>query len=106
VPRRKIDNRTCNNGDMIRMQELSSDFKTKNPASELQMGFTLDEECAFGGTDKPMKSRQEATVRRHGPIGTYEASDLRQEQGWLPSLDDLPTSYDVDDLALLLSAVD
>jgi len=85
---------TVNNGDMIRMQELSSDFKTKNPGIELQW-VTLDESALRRQItdDIATKSGRYDVMT----IGTYEVP-IWGRQGWLLSLDDLPPSYDVDDL--------
>lgn len=85
---------TVNNGDMMRMQELSGDFTTRNPGIELQW-ITLDESAL----------RQQVTddiANKSGrydvmTIGTYEVP-IWGAKGWLVSLDDLPAAYDVDDL--------
>jgi sorbitol/mannitol transport system substrate-binding protein len=85
---------TVNNGDMIRMQGLMGDFKAKNPGIDVQW-VTLEE--------NELRQRVTTDIATKGgqfdvlTIGTYEVP-IWGKQGWLVSLNDLPASYDVDDL--------
>ncbi|MGR3454745.1 ABC transporter substrate-binding protein [Pseudooceanicola sp.] len=85
---------TVNNGDMIRMQTLASAFTEANPDIELEW-VTLEENV--------LRQRVTQDVATNGgqfdvmTIGTYEVP-IWGKQGWLVSLNDLPESYDVDDL--------
>ncbi|WP_425602844.1 ABC transporter substrate-binding protein [Hoeflea algicola] len=83
-----------NNGDMIRMQKLSDDFTAKNPDIELEW-VTLEENILRQRvtTDIATKGGQYDVMT----IGTYEVP-IWGKQGWLVSLNDLPASYDIDDL--------
>ena len=85
---------TVNNGDMIRMQKLSDAFTAKNPDIELEW-VTLEENVLRQRvtTDIATKGGQYDVMT----IGTYEVP-IWGKQGWLVSLDDLPASYDVDDI--------
>lgn len=85
---------TVNNGDMIRMQKLADDFTAKNPDIELEW-VTLEENVLRQRvtTDIATKGGQYDVMT----IGTYEVP-IWGKQGWLLSLDDLPASYDVDDI--------
>ncbi len=85
---------TVNNGDMIRMQGLMDDFNTKHPDIKVEW-VTLEEnvlrqnitnDIATGGGQYDVMT-----------IGTYEVP-IWAKLGWLVSLNDLPASYDVDDL--------
>jgi len=85
---------TVNNGDMIRMQGLMSDFNEKHPDIEVNW-VTLEEnalrqqvttDIATGGGQYDVLT-----------IGTYEVP-IWGKLGWLVPLDDLPAEYDVDDL--------
>ncbi|MCX7288873.1 MAG: sugar ABC transporter substrate-binding protein [Rhodobacterales bacterium] len=85
---------TVNNGDMIRMQGLMDDFNAKHPDITVEW-VTLEEnvlrqnvtnDIATGGGQFDVMT-----------IGTYEVP-IWAKQGWLVSLNDLPASYDVDDL--------
>ena len=85
---------TVNNGDMIRMQGLMSDFNEKYPDIEVNW-VTLEEnalrqqvttDIATGGGQYDVMT-----------IGTYEVP-IWGKQGWLEPLNDLPAEYDVDDL--------
>ncbi|NGM46364.1 sugar ABC transporter substrate-binding protein [Rhodobacter sp. SGA-6-6] len=85
---------TVNNGDMIRMQGLMDDFYAKHPDIKVEW-VTLEEnvlrqnvttDIATGGGQYDVMT-----------IGTYEVP-IWGKQGWLVPLDDLPASYDVDDL--------
>ena len=90
----KLTIATVNNGDMIRMQKLSDDFTAKNPGIELEW-VTLEENVLRQRvtTDIATKGGQYDVMT----IGTYEVP-IWGKQGWLVSLNDLPASYDVDDL--------
>lgn len=85
---------TVENSDMIRMQKLSQTYLNAHPEITLKW-VTLDEN----------KLRQKVTtdIATGGgqydivTIGTYEAP-IWAERGWLTALDDLPRSYDVDDI--------
>ena len=83
-----------NPGDMIRMQKLSGDFTAKNPGIELEW-VTLEENILRQRvtTDIATKGGQYDIMT----IGTYEVP-IWGRQGWLVSLNDLPASYDVDDI--------
>lgn len=85
---------TVNNGDMIRMQKLTDDFTAKNPGIELEW-VTLEENILRQRvtTDIATKGGQYDVMT----IGTYEVP-IWGKQGWLASLNDLPASYDADDL--------
>ena len=85
---------TVNNGDMIRMQGLMDDFYAKNPdikvewvtLEENQLRANVTQDIATGGGQYDVLT-----------IGTYEVP-IWGKQGWLESLNDLPASYDVNDL--------
>ena len=85
---------TVNNGDMIRMQKLTDDFTAKNPGIELEW-VTLEENVLRQRvtTDIATKGGQYDIMT----IGTYEVP-IWGKKGWLVSLNDLPASYDSDDL--------
>jgi len=85
---------TVNNGDMIRMQELTKDFTDKNPDIEVKW-LTMEENVLRQRvtTDVATKGGQFDVMT----IGTYEVP-IWGKQGWLVSLNDLPESYDVDDI--------
>jgi sorbitol/mannitol transport system substrate-binding protein len=85
---------TVNNGDMIRMQGLMDDFYAKHPDIKVEW-VTLEEnvlrqnitnDIATGGGQYDVMT-----------IGTYEVP-IWGKLGWLESLNDLPASFDVDDL--------
>lgn len=90
----KLTIATVNNGDMIRMQKLSGDFTAKNPGIELEW-VTLEENILRQRvtTDIATKGGQYDVMT----IGTYEVP-IWGKKGWLASLEDLPSSYDVDDI--------
>jgi len=85
---------TVNNGDMIRMQELSADFTARNPDIALEW-VTLEENV--------LRQRVTTDIATNGgqydvmTIGTYEVP-IWGKQGRLISLNDLPASFEVDDL--------
>lgn len=90
----KITIATVNNGDMVRMQQLTDDFTAKHPDIELEW-VTLEENILRQRvtTDIATKGGQYDVMT----IGTYEVP-IWGKQGWLVPLDDLPASYDVDDI--------
>ncbi|WP_394713512.1 ABC transporter substrate-binding protein [uncultured Roseibium sp.] len=90
----KLTIATVNNGDMIRMQKLTDDFTAKNPDIEVEW-VTLEENVLRQRvtTDIATKGGQYDIMT----IGTYEVP-IWAKQGWLVDLNDLPASYDVDDL--------
>ncbi len=90
----KLTIATVNNGDMIRMQKLTDDFTAKYPDIELDW-VTLEENILRQRvtTDIATKGGQYDVMT----IGTYEVP-IWAKQGWLVSLNDLPASYDIDDL--------
>ena len=85
---------TVNNGDMIRMQKLTDDFKARNPDIDLQW-VTLEENVLRERvtTDIATKGGQYDVIT----IGNYEVP-IWAKQGWLLALDNLGKDYDVDDL--------
>ena len=85
---------TVNNGDMIRMQGLTDDFTAKHPDIKLEW-VTLEENTLRQRvtTDIATKGGQYDVMT----IGTYEVP-IWGKQGWLVGLNDLPKSYDIDDL--------
>jgi sorbitol/mannitol transport system substrate-binding protein len=85
---------TVNNGDMIRMQGLTSDFTAKNPDISVKW-VTLEENVLRQKvtTDIATKGGQFDVLT----IGTYEVP-IWAKKNWLVPLDKLPADYDVDDL--------
>ena len=85
---------TVNNGDMIRMQKLTDDFKAKNPDIDVEW-VTMEENVLRQKvtTDIATKGGQYDIMT----IGTYEVP-IWAKQGWLVPLDGLGAGYDVDDL--------
>ncbi|WP_163264385.1 ABC transporter substrate-binding protein [Chelativorans alearense] len=85
---------TVNNGDMIRMQKLTDDFKAKNPDIDLEW-VTLEENVLRQRvtTDIATKGGQYDVLT----IGTYEVP-IWAKQDWLLPLENLGEDYDVDDL--------
>jgi len=85
---------TVNNGDMVRMQGLMDDFYAKNPDIKVNW-VTLEENV--------LRQNVTADIATGGgqydviTIGTYEVP-IWGKQNWLESLNDLPASYDLDDL--------
>jgi len=85
---------TVNNGDMIRMQGLTSDFTAKNPGITLKW-VTLEENV--------LRQRVTTDIATKGgqfdilTIGTYEVP-IWAKQNWLVPLDHLGADYDVDDI--------
>ena len=85
---------TVNNGDMIRMQGLTSDFTAKNPDITVKW-VTLEENVLRQRvtTDIATKGGQFDVLT----IGTYEVP-IWGKKGWLVALDNLGAKYDLDDL--------
>ncbi len=85
---------TVNNGDMIRMQELSEEFVKNNP--DIKLDWVVLEENV-------LRQRVTTDIATKGgrfdilTIGTYE-TPIWAERGWLAPLDNLPADYDVDDI--------
>ncbi|MBL4916188.1 ABC transporter substrate-binding protein [Szabonella alba] len=85
---------TVNNGDMIRMQGLTSEFNAQYPDIKVEW-VTLEENV--------LRSRVTQDVATKGgqfdvmTIGTYEVP-IWGENGWLVSLNDLPAEWDADDI--------
>lgn len=90
----KLTIATVNNGDMIRMQKLTDDFKAKNPGIDLEW-VTLEENILRQRvtTDIATKGGQYDVLT----IGTYEVP-IWAKQNWLLPLKNLGADYDVDDL--------
>jgi sorbitol/mannitol transport system substrate-binding protein len=84
---------TVNNGDMIRMQGLTDDFTAKT-GHEVEW-VTLEENVLrqLVTQDIAAKGGQFDIMT----IGMYE-TPIWAAQDWLVSLDDLPESYDIDDI--------
>src|SRR5258707_5665798 len=85
---------TVNNGDMIRMQGLTSEFTAKNPDITVKW-VTLEENV--------LRQRVTTDIATKGgqfdilTIGTYEVP-IWAKQKWLVPLDKLGTDYDLDEL--------
>jgi len=85
---------TVNNGDMVRMQGLATDFTDQNPGIELEW-VTLEENV--------LRQRVTTDIATNGgqydvmTIGTYEVP-IWGAQDWLLSLNDLPAEWDADDI--------
>ncbi|WP_337267317.1 ABC transporter substrate-binding protein [Oryzifoliimicrobium ureilyticus] len=91
---------TVNNGDMVRMQKLTDDFKAKNPGIDLEW-VTLEENVLRQKvtTDIATKGGQYDILT----IGNYEVP-IWAKQNWLLPLDNLGASYDAKDLLPAISA--
>src|SRR5258706_8664529 len=85
---------TVNNGDMIRMQALSSEFTAKNPDITVKW-VTLEENVLRQRvtTDIATKGGQFDVLT----IGTYEVP-IWAKKNWLVPLDNLGPDYDTADL--------
>ncbi|GAC1037384.1 sugar ABC transporter substrate-binding protein [Pseudomonas sp. No.117] len=85
---------TVNNSDMVRMQRLSQVFEKQHP--EIKLNWVVLEENV-------LRQRLTTDITTGGgqfdvlTIGTYE-TPLWGAKNWLEPLDDLPASYDVDDI--------
>ena len=85
---------TVNNGDMVVMQKLSSQFEQQNSGVHLRW-VVLEENVLRQRvtTDIATKAGQFDVLT----VGNYEVP-IWAKQGWLEPMDSLPASYDVDDL--------
>ncbi|MBN7805520.1 sugar ABC transporter substrate-binding protein [Agrobacterium rosae] len=85
---------TVNNGDMIRMQGLTSEFTAKNPDIKVEW-VTLEENV--------LRERVTTDIATNGgqydimTIGNYEVP-IWAKQGWLLPLEKLGDNYDVPDM--------
>ena len=85
---------TVNNGDMIIMQELSSQFEQQHP--DIQLEWVVLEENV-------LRQRVTTDIATEGgqfdvmTIGTYEVP-IWAAQDWLVPLEELPADYDVEDV--------
>lgn len=85
---------TVNNGDMVVMQELSSEFEKANP--DIGLNWVVLEENV-------LRQRVTNDIANKGgqfdvmTIGTYEAP-IWGQRGWLRSFDQLSADYDVNDI--------
>jgi sorbitol/mannitol transport system substrate-binding protein len=85
---------TVNNGDMIRMQGLTSEFTKANPGIDVKW-VTLEENV--------LREKVTVDIATKGgqydvlTIGTYEVP-IWAKKNWLVPLDKLGADYDVDDL--------
>ncbi|TCV92408.1 sorbitol/mannitol transport system substrate-binding protein [Luteibacter rhizovicinus] len=85
---------TVNNADMVRMQALSSEYEKSHAGVHLNW-VVLEENT--------LRQRLTTDIATHGgqfdvvTIGAYEAP-LWGAQHWLQPLDNLPASYDVNDI--------
>ncbi|PPC78729.1 sugar ABC transporter substrate-binding protein [Pokkaliibacter plantistimulans] len=85
---------TVNNGDMIIMQRLSSEFEKSHP--DIRLNWVILEENVLRQrltTDISTKGGQFDVMT----IGMYEAP-LWGALGWLDQIDNLPASYDLEDV--------
>jgi sorbitol/mannitol transport system substrate-binding protein len=85
---------TVNNGDMIVMQRLSNKFEQANP--DIKLDWVVLEENVLRQrviTDIATKGGQYDVMT----IGTYEVP-IWAKQGWIKKFDNLPASYDVNDV--------
>lgn len=85
---------TVNNGDMIVMQRLSSEFEKQHP--DIHLRWVVLEENVLRQrvtTDIATKAGQFDILT----IGNYEVP-IWAKQGWLAPMENLPASYDVNDL--------
>ncbi len=85
---------TVNNGDMVVMQRLSSQFEQQNPNVRLRW-VVLEENVLRQRVTTDIATR--AAQFDILTIGNYEVP-IWARQGWLAPFDNLPASYDVDDL--------
>ena len=90
----KLTIATVNNGDMIVMQKLSSNFEKANP--DIKLDWVVLEENV-------LRQRVTTDIATKGgsfdvmTIGAYEAP-IWGKQGWLVPLDDFSADYDYSDL--------
>ncbi|BCQ62185.1 maltose/mannitol ABC transporter substrate-binding protein [Pseudomonas sp. Boi14] len=85
---------TVNNSDMIRMQRLSKTFEAEHP--DIKLNWVVLEENV-------LRQRLTTDIATQGgqfdvlTIGMYEAA-LWGAKGWLQPMQDLPASYELDDV--------
>ena len=85
---------TVNNGDMVVMQKLSSQFEQQHP--DIHLKWVVLEENV-------LRQRLTTDIATHAgqfdvlTVGNYEVP-IWAKQGWLEPMDNLPASYAVDDL--------
>ncbi len=85
---------TVNNGDMVVMQKLSAQFEQQHP--DIHLHWVVLEENVLRQrvtTDIATKAGQFDILT----IGNYEVP-IWAKQGWIIPMDNLPASYDVNDL--------
>ena len=85
---------TVNNGDMVVMQKLSSQFEQQHP--DIHLRWVVLEENVLRQrvtTDIATKAGQFDVMT----VGNYEVP-IWAKQGWLEPMDNLPASYAVDDI--------
>ena len=85
---------TVNNGDMVVMQKLSTEFEKQHP--DIHLRWTVLEENVLRQrvtTDIATKAGQFDVLT----IGNYEVP-IWARQGWLTAMDKLPASYDSADI--------
>ena len=85
---------TVNNGDMVVMQKLSSQFEQQHP--DIHLRWVVLEENVLRQrvtTDIATKAGQFDVLT----IGNYEVP-IWAKQGWIVPMDNLPAAYDVNDL--------
>jgi len=85
---------TVNNGDMVVMQKLSSQFTQQHP--DIKLNWVVLEENVLRQrltTDIATKAGQFDVLT----IGNYEVP-IWAKQGWLEPMEGLPASYDANDL--------
>jgi len=85
---------TVNNNDMIIMQRLSKEFEAQNP--DIKLDWVILEENVLRQrvtTDIATKGGQYDILT----IGMFE-TPMWGEQGWLSEFDDVPASYQLDDV--------
>ena len=85
---------TVNNGDMVRMQGFTAEFEKAHPGIKLEW-VVLEENVLRQRltTDIATKGGQFDVMT----IGMYEAP-IWGKKGWLTAMDNLPASYDIDDI--------
>ena len=85
---------TVNNGDMVVMQKLSSQFEQQHP--DIHLRWVVLEENV-------LRQRVTTDIATHAgqfdvvTVGNYEVP-IWAKQGWLEPMANLPAAYDVDDL--------
>lgn len=93
-PVTKLTIGTVNNGDMVRMQELSSVFEKAHP--DIDLDWVILEENVLRQrltTDIATKGGQFDVMT----IGMYEAP-IWGKKGWITEVKDLPKEYDLNDI--------